>query len=360
LDDAVKLEEYFELSKKEEKIDFATETKKGDSVGDSDDGDSDSDDGDSDDGDSDSDDGDSDDEDDGDDDDGDDEDDGDDDEDDGDDDEDDDDSDSNDDGDGDGDGGRNFLILEASTEDDDEDDADDVENDPLDELSSEEEDVECELERLVFDSWMSDSDGWSDKEEDGDKTKDGDGEDGDEIVVEEAVYTDYRDEEEEEEVQLNEIEKKYHHECLDFLRFKGVYPYSYFDSYSKMKDVKLPDIEKFKNDLSGQDCALSEYERASKIYDHFGLKNLGEYTNLYIASDTLILADLFEEFRHTALQEYSLDPGRFLTAGSLSLAAALKTSEAKLQLLTDPMMHLEFESGLRGTYIICNKLIIIF
>ena len=353
MDDAVKLEEYFELSKKEEKIDFATETKKGDSVGDSDDGDSDSDSGDSD-----SDSGDSYDEDDGDDDDdGDDEDDGDDDEDDGDS---DDDDDGDDDGDGDGDGGRNFLILEASAEDDDEDDADDVENDPLDELSSEE-DVECELERLVFDSWMSDSDGWSDKEEDGDKTKDGDGEDGDEIVEEEAVYTDYRDEEEEkEEVQLNEIEKKYHHECLDFLRFKGVYPYSYFDSYSKMKDVKLPDIEKFKNDLSGQDCALSEYERASKIYDHFGLKNLGEYTNLYIASDTLILADLFEEFRHTALQEYSLDPGRFLTAGSLSLAAALKTSEAKLQLLTDPMMHLEFESGLRGTYIICNKLIIIF
>ena len=69
---------------------------------------------------------------------------------------------------------------------------------------------------------------------------------------------------------------------------------------------------------------------------------------MYLKSDVLLLADVFEEFRNICLENYSLDPAWYYTSPGLSWDALLKHSEVKLELLTDPDKLLLFEKGIRG------------
>ena len=79
---------------------------------------------------------------------------------------------------------------------------------------------------------------------------------------------------------------------------------------------------------------------------------MGEYHDLYVQSDTALLADVFENFRDKCLEIYELDPAHFLSAPGLAWQACLKKTGVKLELLTDPDMLLTFENGVRGG--ICN------
>ena len=98
------------------------------------------------------------------------------------------------------------------------------------------------------------------------------------------------------------------------------------------------------------DCGVSDedYEQAQKIWKEFEIQNLGDYHDLYLKSDVLLLADVFEEFRNICLENYSLDPAWYYTSPGLSWDALLKHSRVKLELLTDPDMLLMFEKGIRG------------
>ena len=64
-------------------------------------------------------------------------------------------------------------------------------------------------------------------------------------------------------------------------------------------------------------------------------KKLGEYHDLYLKSGTLLLTDVFENFRKMCLKVYHLDPVKFLSAPGLAWQAALKRTEVKLELLTN-------------------------
>ena len=77
-------------------------------------------------------------------------------------------------------------------------------------------------------------------------------------------------------------------------------------------------------------------------------KNLGEYHDLYVQSDTALLADIFESFRDKCIEIYELDPTHFLSAPRLAWQACLKKTGIKLELLTDNDMLLMFEKGIRG------------
>ena len=77
------------------------------------------------------------------------------------------------------------------------------------------------------------------------------------------------------------------------------------------------------------------------------MKNFGKYHNLYAQSDTLLLADVFENFRNMCLNEYGLDPANFVTAAGLAWQACLKESKVELELLTDIDMLLMVEKGIR-------------
>ena len=80
----------------------------------------------------------------------------------------------------------------------------------------------------------------------------------------------------------------------------------------------------------------------------FKIKNLGEYHDLYVQSDTSLLADVFENFRDKCIEIYELDPARFLSALGLSWQACLKKTGVELELLTDKDMLLMVEEGTRG------------
>ena len=78
------------------------------------------------------------------------------------------------------------------------------------------------------------------------------------------------------------------------------------------------------------------------------MKTMGDHHDLYLKTDVLLLADVFEEFRSVCLENYELDPAWYYTSPGLAWDAALKESRVRLHLLTDYDMLLMFEQGIRG------------
>ena len=132
-----------------------------------------------------------------------------------------------------------------------------------------------------------------------------------------------------------------------FLR-KGIYPYEYIDSWERFDETSLPDEEAFYSSLNMEDITSIDYRHAKRVYKEFILKNLGDYRDLYVKSDTLLLADVFENFRNKCIEIYELDPAHFLSAPGLAWQACLKKTGVKLELLTDIDMLLMVEKGIRG------------
>ena len=91
-----------------------------------------------------------------------------------------------------------------------------------------------------------------------------------------------------------------------------------------------------------------DYEHARRVWKEFGLKDLGEYHDLYLKTDVILLANVFEKFRKVCLKNYGLDAAHFCTAPGLAWKACLKKTRIKLELLLDPNMLLMFERGIRG------------
>ena len=90
------------------------------------------------------------------------------------------------------------------------------------------------------------------------------------------------------------------------------------------------------------------YRHGNNVFKKFKLKILGEYHDLYVQSDTLLLADVFENFRNMCIKVYELDPADFLSLAGLAMQACLKKTNVKLELLTDYDMLLMVEEGVRG------------
>ena len=80
----------------------------------------------------------------------------------------------------------------------------------------------------------------------------------------------------------------------------------------------------------------------------FNLKNLLDYHDLYVQSDTLFLADVFKNFRNKWLEIYELDPAYFLSAPGLAWQAWLKNTEVDLESWTNTDMLLMVEKGIKG------------
>ena len=133
---------------------------------------------------------------------------------------------------------------------------------------------------------------------------------------------------------------------------KGVYRYEYMDSWEKFDENTLPLKKDFYSNLNLEDISDKDYTHAQEVWDVFKIKNLGEYHGLYVQSDTLLLSDVFENFRNMCLKIYELDPVYFVSAPGLSWQACLKRTGVELELLTDYNMLLMIEKGIRG--VICQ------
>jgi len=93
-----------------------------------------------------------------------------------------------------------------------------------------------------------------------------------------------------------------------------VYPYEYFDSYAKFSEQHLPPKEAFYSSLSGEGISDEDYGHAQMVWQEFAVKNLREYEDLYVISDVLALADVFENFREICINYYGLDAAHFYTS----------------------------------------------
>ena len=86
------------------------------------------------------------------------------------------------------------------------------------------------------------------------------------------------------------------------------------DSWEKFNETTLPNKKAFYSKLYLQDITDEDYIHAQKVFQELKLKKLGECHDLYAQSDTLLLADAFENFRNKCIEIYELDPAHFLSA----------------------------------------------
>ena len=129
---------------------------------------------------------------------------------------------------------------------------------------------------------------------------------------------------------------------------KGVYHYVYADTWERFNEISLPSKEDFYSNLNMEDISDIYYRHANNVFKLFKLENLGDYHDLYVQSDTLLLVDVFNNFRDMCLKEYELDPAHFLSLPGLAWQTCLKKTNIELELLTDYDMLLMVEEGIRG------------
>ena len=98
---------------------------------------------------------------------------------------------------------------------------------------------------------------------------------------------------------------------------KGIYPYECMDSLERFNEISLPDKEAFYSNLNIVHITDVEYKHAKIVFKSLINKNLGDYHDLYVQSDTLLLADVFENFINKCVKVYELDPAHFLSAPRL-------------------------------------------
>ena len=120
------------------------------------------------------------------------------------------------------------------------------------------------------------------------------------------------------------------------------------DSWQRFGETSLPDKEAFYSNLNMDDITDVDHMHAKRVFKNLSNKNLGDYHDLYVQIDTILLADVFENFRNMCIKVYELDPAHFLSALGLAWQACLKKTEVKLELLTDADMLLMVEKGIRG------------
>ena len=128
----------------------------------------------------------------------------------------------------------------------------------------------------------------------------------------------------------------------------GVYPYEYMDNWEKFNETLIPDKEAFCSKVNKEGITDEDYAHAQKVWKVFEIKNLGGNHDLHVQSDTLLLADVFENFRDKCIEIYELDPAHFFSTPGLAWQTYLKKTGAELELLTDTDMFMMVEKRIRG------------
>ena len=97
-----------------------------------------------------------------------------------------------------------------------------------------------------------------------------------------------------------------------------------------------------------EDITDVDHRHAKRVFKSLNNKNLGDYHDLYVQSDTLLLADVFENFRNMCIKACKLDPAHFLSAPGLAWQACLTKTVVRLELLTNVGLLLMVKKGIRG------------
>ena len=116
------------------------------------------------------------------------------------------------------------------------------------------------------------------------------------------------------------------------------------DDCEKFRENHLPLIKAFYSKLNLSGISECDYDHAQRVWKAFGMKNLGDYHDLYLETDVLLLSSIFETFRMTCLEHYALDLTHFYTSPGLAWQACLKKTEVSLKFLTHADMLLMIET----------------
>ena len=144
-------------------------------------------------------------------------------------------------------------------------------------------------------------------------------------------------------------------ERRELLKRKGVYHYEYMDTCDRFTEPRLPTKEVFYSKLSDAHISDEDYTHAQKVWETFGCKTLGDYSDLYCRTDVLLLADVLETFQRTCQKQCCLDPAHYYTSPGFSWDALLKKTGVELELLTNYDQHLFIEKGMRGGISMVSK-----
>ena len=137
----------------------------------------------------------------------------------------------------------------------------------------------------------------------------------------------------------------YEPEKIQILKRKGVLPYDFTSSLESLKMDRLPSIDQFYSFLNEQNISAEDYEHAQTVWDTFQIQDLCQYSDIYLKTDVLLLADVFENFRDNYMQAYQLDAAHFHTTPSFTWDAMLKFTGIKLELFTNIDKLLFVEKG---------------
>ena len=141
----------------------------------------------------------------------------------------------------------------------------------------------------------------------------------------------------------------------EMLRRKGVFCYDYWDGLQKADETNfLPPCEAFYSRLTEEHITEKDYQHVQKVWTSFELKTLGEYHDLYLKTDVLVLSDVFENFRAICMKNYGFDTAHYFVSPGLAWDAMLKMTGVELELMRKREMHDIIDKGIRGG--ICNIL----
>jgi len=138
-------------------------------------------------------------------------------------------------------------------------------------------------------------------------------------------------------------------ENFDLLTRKGMSPYEYIDCVEKLENTCLPPRESFYNSLRGDIVSEDNYAHAANVWQQFSIRTLGEYSDLYLKIDVLLLANIFENFRDRCVASYGFDPAYYYTLLRFTWDAMLKHTGINFELLTDIDMAMFVERDIRGS-----------
>ena len=119
------------------------------------------------------------------------------------------------------------------------------------------------------------------------------------------------------------LSEEFSGEFLKLVKQKRVYPFEHMDGFEKFPEDKLPDRCKFLNSLKDECINEKDYQNANNIWNVFKMNSMGDYHDLYLKTDVLLLTDLFEKFINTCFNYYRLDPYHYFSSPGLSWDAML-------------------------------------
>ena len=147
------------------------------------------------------------------------------------------------------------------------------------------------------------------------------------------------------EMDIKYLSQEFRSGLLKLVEQKGMYPYYYMDSFKKIFDEKWPNRCKSFSSLKDECISEKGYLHDIDAWNVFKMNAMGDYYDLYLKTDVLLLADVFEKFINTCLEYYQLDSCHYFSSPGLSWDAMLKMAGIELKLISDIDMHLFIENG---------------